>query len=59
MKMSQEPSMRAQILDRIEQSLTSERKAVPKSVFEYDVHAEKNREKQLKRKVIRKHIGDF
>lgn len=51
--------MRSQILDQIEQSLTSERKEAQKSVFDYDVRAERIRENNLKRKVIRKHLHDL
>lgn len=44
-KVPQEPSMRSRIVDQIEQSLTSARKELTKSVFDYDARAESLREK--------------
>jgi hypothetical protein len=57
-KVPQEPSMRSRIVDQIEQSLTSARKELTKSVFDYDARAESLREKERKRRVIRKHVRD-
>jgi len=50
--------MRTQILDQIEESLSTARKELTKSVFAYDVRAEKLREKERRTRVIRKHLSE-